>query len=62
MHKAEFVLKNKTLKFLWNTNGSPNLVQTTRPSDGKKKKDLRNSGLCCPGSPLSKIDRKQKER
>ena len=30
--------ENETHKLLWNTNGSPNLDQTTRPSDKVKKK------------------------
>ena len=40
------------LRFL-NTNGSPNLGQTTTPSDSKKKKreNLLNWGISCPDWP-----------
>ena len=48
----------------WDTNRSPNLGQTTRPSDSqkkkkekkekKRKKNLLNSWLCYPGRPQSK--------
>ena len=35
---------------IWDTNGSPNLAQTTKPSDSQqKKKNLPNSGLCYSG-------------
>ena len=44
----------------WDTNGSPNLGQTTRPYN-KEKKNFQNCGLCCPGWPLSKIEKKWKE-
>ena len=44
------------------TKGSPNLGQMTRPCDSQQKKgNLPNSGHCCPGWPLSKIERKRKE-
>ena len=44
--------KMRRTKF-WNTNVSPNLGQTTRPSDSKKEKEkenLPNKGLCRSGS------------
>ena len=49
----------------WDTNGSFNLGQTTRPSDGQKKKkreNLPNCRLCCPGWSQAKTERKRKER
>ena len=48
----------------WHTNGSPNPRQTTRHYNHQqqKKENLKNCGLCCPGWPLSKIERKWKER
>ena len=40
MHKAESDLKNEThFQGFWDTNGSPNHGQTTRPSDSKQKKE-----------------------
>ena len=46
----------------WDTNGSPNLGQTSRPSDSQqKRKNLLNSGLCRSGWPQSKTERKRKE-
>ena len=45
----------------WDTNGSPNLGQTTRPNNNQQKKEnLQNCGLCCPAWSLSKIERKWK--
>ena len=52
----------QTFLGIWDTNGSTNLGQTTRPSDSqqkkKKKKErkekLSNSELCRPGKPLKK--------
>ena len=45
----------------WDTNGSPDLGQMTRPNQ-QKKDNLPNCGLCCPGWPQSKNERKRKER
>ena len=47
----------------WDINGSPNLGQTTRPYNNQQqqKENLQNCGLCCPGWPLSDIERKRKE-
>ena len=42
---------------LWQTNGSPNLGQKTRPYNNqekkkkKKKENQQNCRLCCPGWP-----------
>ena len=49
---------------IWDTNGSPNLGQMTRPSDSqqKKREPAEFSGLNPPGRPMSKIKRKLKER
>ena len=48
------------------TNGSPNLGQTTRPSNSQQKKNKTkkkqpNSVLCCLCIPQSKIKRRWKE-
>ena len=47
---------------VWNTNKSPNLGQTTRPSNSqpKKKKKLPNNELSRPGRPQGKIKRNEK--
>ena len=45
----------------WDTNGSSNLDQMTRHSDGHKKENLPMSELCRPGWPQSKIKRNRKE-
>ena len=53
MHNLEFVLENETYKLalgFWDTNGSPNLGQTTRSSDRKQTKKIK------------KKKRKKKER
>ena len=62
MYNTESVQENG-MRF-WDTNGSFNLSQTTRPYNNqkKKKKNLQNCGLCCPGWPQSKVERKWKER
>ena len=63
-HPEEWDVQN-SLGF-WYTNGWPNLGKTTRPSDRhrkkKKRKNLPNCDLYCPGRPQSKIERKRKER
>ena len=47
----------------WDTSGSLNPGQTTKPTNNQKEKEnLPNYGLCCPGWPLSKTERKQKKR
>ena len=44
----------------WDTNGSPNLAQTTRSSDNQQKREnLQNCRLCCPGWPQSKESKKK---
>ena len=47
----------------WQTNGSPNLGQMTRPYNDqqKNKKNLQDCGLFCAGWPQSKFERKWKE-
>ena len=63
MHSTESILENEKQKFLWDfeiqTNhlisaGWPDLVIIN-------KKKLLNCELCCPGWPLSKIERKEKK-
>ena len=49
----------------WDTNGSSNLGQTTRPSDSRKKKKRENqlnSGPYGPGRSQSENKRKRKYR
>ena len=65
MHNPEsFLWKWDTqtpLRF-WDTNGSPNFDQTTKPHNNQhKRENLQNCGLSCPNRPQSKIERKQKE-
>ena len=47
----------------WDINGSSYPSQTTRSYDNqqKKKENLQNCGLCCPGGPQSEIERMWKE-
>ena len=56
----------QTLLGFWDTNGSPNLGQTTRPYHNKKEKkkkedNLPDCGFCCPGWPPNKTAQKWKE-
>ena len=52
----------QTLLGFWDTNASPNLSQTTRPSnDQQEKENLPNCELFCHGRPRSTIERKRKE-
>ena len=64
MHNPTSVLENDTHKLLgfWHPNGSLNLSQMTKPFNNQpNKENLQNFGLCCPGWPQSKIERKWKE-
>ena len=46
----------------WHTNGSPNLNHMARPYNNQQKREnLKDYGLCCPGWPQSKIERKWEE-
>ena len=64
MHNPESVLENETHKF-WDfeiKNGLSNHGQTTRPyNNQQKRQNLQNCGLCCPGEPQYKIERKSNE-
>ena len=75
IYNSKSVLENETQTALgfWDTNGSSNYGQTTRPSDSKKKKKVNekkkwkkenqpNNGLCRSGWPKCKTERKGKER
>ena len=64
MINPESVLQNETHKSgILRCKGSPNLGQTTRPSNNQQqKKNLPNCRLCCPDWPQNKIERKRKER
>ena len=47
MHIPESARENEMYKIFWDTNGSPNLSQTSRPSDSQQQQqNLPNSGLC----------------
>ena len=50
---------------LWHTHGSPNLGQKTRPYNNqqkkKKKENLQNCRLCCPGRAQNKTERMWKD-
>ena len=43
---------------LGHTNESPNFGQKTKPYNNHKKEKFQNCGLCCPGWPLNKTERK----
>ena len=52
MYKPASVLENDTYKLQWEFEGSPNFSKTARPYNTKKKKkkeNLQNCGLRCPG-------------
>ena len=61
MHKPESVLMNETLKLLWNFEIQTDHQISTRRPDLiiilKKKENLLNCGLCCPGEPQREIER-----
>ena len=65
MHNPAPALENATHK-LWDFNiqtDPPNLSQKTRPYNNqhKKKENLQNCRLCCPGGPQNKTEGKWKE-
>ena len=69
LHNPESIQENETQisQEFCDTNGSPNIGQTTRPSNKQKKKikkkkkeNLLNSGLCRHGRP--QIERKLKDK
>ena len=52
MHNPAPVLENNIHKLLWDfdTHGSPNLGQKTRPNnDQQKEENLHNCRIGCPG-------------
>ena len=51
----------QTFLGFWDTNGSPNLNQMTRPYYNKQKKEnLPNCRLCCPSLPRRKLKENEK--
>ena len=47
---------------LWNTHGSPNFGQETRPNNNQQKeKNLQNCRLCCPGWPQNTTEKCEKK-
>ena len=66
MYSQESIQKKWDIQIslgFWDTNRSPNLSQTTRPSESlKKKESLLNNGFSHSDWPLDKTKRKRKER
>ena len=63
MHNLESVQENERHKILWDFKiQTDHLILARRPDlmIVNKKKKLPNCGLCCPGWPQSKIERKWK--
>ena len=64
MHNPAAVLENDTILGLWHTARSPNLGQKTRLNNNqpaKKKENLQNCRLYCPGWSQNKTERKWRE-
>ena len=63
MHNPESVLENETHKLLWDFEIQTDHLILARQPDlvivNKKKEDLQNFGLWCPGRPLSKESEKK---
>ena len=64
MHNPAPVLENDTHKLLWDFD---HLISARRPdliiiNKKKKKENLQNCRLCCPGRPQNKTERVGKER
>ena len=58
MHNSAPVLEKDTHKLLWDFD-----IQTkTKAYNNKKKKNLQNCRLCCPGWAQNKTERMWKER
>ena len=60
MHNPAPVLENATHKVLWDFNLQTDHLIPARIPDlimNKKKENLQNSRLCCPGRPLNKTER-----
>ena len=60
------VLENATHKLLWDFNiQTDHLIPARRPDliiiNKKKKENLQNSRLCCPGWPQNKTERMWKQ-
>ena len=65
MHNPAPVLENDTYTLLWDFNIQTDHLIPARRTDliinKKKKENLRNSRLCCPGWPQNKTERMWKE-
>ena len=73
MHNPKFVRQNETHKLLWDLEIETVQLISARRSDliiikkkrkkkkEKKKGNLQKYGLCFPGRPQSKVERKRKE-
>ena len=62
MHNLVFVLENDTHVLLWDFDiQTDHLILARRPDliiiNNKKKENLQNCGLCCPGCPQNKTER-----
>ena len=66
MHNPAPVLENNTHKLLWDFDKqTDHLISARRPDliiINKKKENLQNCRLCCPGRPQNKTERMWKER
>ena len=68
MHNPAPVLENDTHKLLWDFDiKTDHLISARRPdriiiNKKKKKENLQNCRLCCPGRPQNKTERMWKER
>ena len=67
IHNPAPVLENDTHKLLWDLNiQTDHLIPARRPDliiiSNKKKENLQNCRLCCPGGPQNKTERMWKER
>ena len=62
MHNPAPVLENDTHKLLWDFNiQTDHLIPGRRPDliiSNKKKENLQNCRLCCPGGPQNKSEGK----
>ena len=66
MHNPAPVLENNTHKLLWDLDIQTDYIISARRPDlkiiNKKKENLQNCRLCCPGRPQNKTERMGKER
>ena len=65
MHNLASILENVTHKLLWDIDIQTDLLISARKPNliiiNKKKENLHNCRLCCPGRPQNKTERMCKE-